>query len=245
MASWAWLAACLLALGLGSTVSQNVCRAPDGKPGEPGIPGLDGRPGLKGERGEQGSPGARTGVRGLKGDVGEPGPPGKPGNRGFVGPSGVPGPQGMIGTTGIKGEMGRIQNQVKPAFSAIRKNPGNNGNVVVFDSIITNQENRYQSNTGKFNCNFPGYYYFTFNVVSTGDLCLFIVSSKGGQTSRSLGFCDNNSRGLYQVNSGGTVLKLAENDEVWIETDPHRGNKIYSGQDVDSVFSGFLLFPSN
>lgn len=138
-----------------------------------------------------------------------------------------------------------MQNQVKPAFSAIRRNPQENGNVVIFDSIITNQEDRYQSNTGKFICNFPGYYYFTFQVVSSGDLCLFIVSSKGGQTRRNLGFCDSNSKGLYQVNSGGTVLKLGERDEVWIETDPQRGNKIYNGRDVDSIFSGFLLFPSN
>ncbi|XP_074162028.1 complement C1q subcomponent subunit A [Sminthopsis crassicaudata] len=245
MASWAWLVGCVLAACLASTLPQNVCRAPDGRPGQPGAPGLDGRPGPKGERGEQGTPGARTGVRGLKGDEGEPGPPGKPGNRGFGGPSGPQGPPGLAGEKGSKGEMGRMQNQVKPAFSAIRRNPQENGNVVIFDSIITNQEERYQSNTGKFICNFPGYYYFTFQVVSSGDLCLFIMSSKGGQARRNLGFCDSNSKGIYQVNSGGTVLKLAERDEVWIETDPQRGNKIYSGRDVDSIFSGFLLFPSN
>ncbi|XP_068935020.1 collagen alpha-2(VIII) chain-like [Petaurus breviceps papuanus] len=244
MALWSWLAACMLALCLGSTLPQNVCRAPDGQPGRPGAPGLDGRPGLKGDRGEQGAAAARTGVRGLKGDEGEPGLPGKPGNKGFGGPPGPQGPQGIPGERGPKGETGRLENQVKPAFSAVRKNPPQDRNVVIFDSIITNQEGRYQSNTGKFICNFAGYYYFTFHVVSTGDLCLFIVTSKAGQRRRSLGFCDNNSKGIYQVNSGGTVLKLTERDEVWIETDPHRGNKIYNGQDIDSVFSGFLLFPS-
>ncbi|XP_027697194.1 complement C1q subcomponent subunit A [Vombatus ursinus] len=245
MASWAWLAACVLALCLGSTLPQNVCRAPDGKPGQPGAPGLNGRPGPKGDRGEQGTPGAKTGVRGLKGDEGEPGLPGKPGNRGFGGPTGPQGPPGMPGESGRKGETGRIEKQSHPAFSAVRKNPRQDDRVVIFDHVITNQENHYHGNTGKFICKLAGHYYFAFHVVSTGDLCLFITTSKGGQTRRSLGFCDSNSKGLYQVNSGGTVLTLAEGDQVWIETDPLRGNKIYSGKDMDSVFSGFLLFPSN
>ncbi|XP_044527253.1 complement C1q subcomponent subunit A [Gracilinanus agilis] len=245
MASWACLVACVLAMCLGSALPESVCKAPDGQPGQPGAPGLNGRPGPKGDPGEKGAPGARTGVRGLKGDEGEPGSPGKPGNRGFGGPPGPQGPQGIPGQKGPKGEMGSIQNQLKPAFSAVRKNPQENGNVVIFNNIITNQEDRYQSDTGKFICNFPGYYYFTFHVVSNGDLCLFIVSSKGGQSKRSLGFCDSNSKGIYQVNSGGTVLKLTEGDQVWIEKDPQRGSRIYSGNDADSVFSGFLLFPSN
>nr|KAF6381354.1 complement C1q A chain [Pipistrellus kuhlii] len=77
-APWGWLVVGVLAMSLASTVTQNVCRAPDGRDGAPGNPGRPGRPGLKGERGEPGAPGIRTGIRGLKGDQGDPFPPGPP-----------------------------------------------------------------------------------------------------------------------------------------------------------------------
>lgn len=53
-ASRGWLIACVLAMTLVSTVTQDVCRAPNGKDGVAGNPGRPGRPGLKGERGEPG-----------------------------------------------------------------------------------------------------------------------------------------------------------------------------------------------
>lgn len=53
-APWGWLLVGVLAMSLASTVTQNVCRAPDGRDGAPGKPGRPGRPGLKGEQGEPG-----------------------------------------------------------------------------------------------------------------------------------------------------------------------------------------------
>ncbi|KAM5246797.1 complement C1q subcomponent subunit A [Ctenodactylus gundi] len=240
-APWGWLMASVLAITLASTVTEDVCQAPNGKDGVPGIPGRPGRPGLKGEWGEPGAPGIRTGIRGLKGDQGEPGPSGKPGNMGYPGPSGPPGHPGPSGERGIKGNPGNIRDQPRPAFSAVRRNPPrNSGNVVVFDTVITNQENPYQSKTGHFSCSVPGFYYFTFQVVSKWDICLTIKSSS--QTHDSVGFCDTNSKGLFQVVSGGTVLQLQHGDQVWVERDPAKG-RIYEGPEADSVFSGFLIFP--
>ncbi|XP_030731306.2 collagen alpha-1(X) chain [Globicephala melas] len=242
-APWGWLVIGVLAISLASSVTQDVCRAQDGRDGAAGIPGRPGRPGLKGERGEQGAAGIQTGVRGLKGDQGEPGPPGKPGRMGYPGPSGPLGPPGLPGLKGIKGNPGNIQNQPQPAFSAVRRNPPMGGNVVIFDTVITNQESPYQSHSGRFICSVPGYYYFTFQVVSKWDICLSIVSFGRGQVQRSLGFCDANSKGLFQVVSGGTVFQLQQGDQVWIEKDPNKG-RIYQGSEADSVFSGFLIFPS-
>ncbi|XP_075802288.1 complement C1q subcomponent subunit A [Microtus pennsylvanicus] len=242
-ASRGWLVACVLAVTLVSTVTQDVCRAPNGKDGAAGNPGRPGRPGLKGERGEPGAPGIRTGIRGLKGDLGEDGIPGKPGNMGFPGPTGPPGSRGPAGLKGIKGNPGNIRDQPRPAFSAIRKNPLTDGNVIIFDQVITNEEGPYQSNTGRFICAVPGFYYFTFQVTSKWDLCLFIKSSSQGRDRSSLGFCDANSKGLFQVISGGTVLQLQRGDQVWIEKNPEKG-RIYHGPEVDSIFSGFLIFPS-
>ncbi|KAK1340395.1 hypothetical protein QTO34_018964 [Cnephaeus nilssonii] len=242
-APWGWLLVGVLAMSLASTVTQNVCRAPDGRDGAPGKPGRPGRPGLKGEQGEPGAPGIRTGIRGLKGDQGEPGPPGIPGKMGYPGPSGPVGNPGSPGLKGIKGNPGNINAQPRPAFSAVRRNPPMGGNVVIFDTVITNEEGRYQSHSGRFVCAVPGYYYFTFQVVSKWDICLSIMSSKRGLTTSSVGFCDANSKGTFQVVSGGTVLQLQSGDQVWIEKDPVKG-RIYQGPEADSVFSGFLIFPS-
>ncbi|KAF1461317.1 Complement C1q subcomponent subunit A, partial [Spheniscus demersus] len=235
-----WLVTSILAAVLGvALLEDGVCRAPDGKDGFPGVPGLNGRPGQKGDMGEPGKSTQRTGIQGLKGDAGEPGPPGIPGNRGYHGPHGPPGLPGQPGPKGNKGKPGNILEQPRPAFSASRRSPPSKGRTVVFDNIITNQESSYSPQTGEFTCRVPGLYYFAYQVVSSGDLCLSITKNR----ERVVSFCDYNSRDILQVNSGSSVLSLAAGDQVSISTDPARGSMIYSGSEADSVFSGFMLFP--
>ncbi|KAM6236588.1 LOW QUALITY PROTEIN: complement C1q subcomponent subunit A [Spheniscus humboldti] len=235
-----WLVTSILAAVLGvALLEDGVCRAPDGKDGFPGVPGLNGRPGQKGDMGEPGKSAQRTGIQGLKGDAGEPGPPGIPGNRGYHGPHGPPGLPGQPGPKGNKGKPGNILEQPRPAFSASRRSPPSKGRTVVFDNIITNQESSYSPQTGEFTCRVPGLYYFAYQVVSSGDLCLSITKNR----ERVVSFCDYNSRDILQVNSGSSVLSLAAGDQVSISTDPARGSMIYSGSEADSVFSGFMLFP--
>ncbi|XP_009936768.2 complement C1q subcomponent subunit A [Opisthocomus hoazin] len=235
-----WLVTSTLAAVLGTALLEDdTCRAPDGKDGFPGIPGLDGRPGQKGDTGEPGKSTQRTGIQGPKGDAGEPGPPGIPGNQGYHGPHGPPGPPGQPGPKGDKGSVGDILQQPRPAFSASRRSPPLMGRTVVFDNIITNQESSYSSQTGEFTCRVPGLYYFAFQVVSSGDLCLSITKNR----ERVVSFCDYNSRNILQVNSGSSVLSLAVGDRVSVSTDPAKGKMIYSGSEADSVFSGFMLFP--
>ncbi|XP_006023246.2 complement C1q subcomponent subunit A [Alligator sinensis] len=235
-----WLVAGALATILGTVLPQeNVCRAPDGKDGYPGVPGLDGRPGQKGDIGAPGLPGRRTGIKGAKGDAGEPGLPGNAGAQGYRGPNGLPGPAGESGKPGTKGQVGNIREQSRPAFSASRKSPLSRGNTVIFDNVITDQDHNYNAQTGRFTCTTTGFYYFAFQVISNGNLCLSLV--KGG--TKVVSFCDDNSRSLLQVNSGSSVLSLAAQDQVWIESDPHNGNRVFDGAEADSVFSGFMLFP--
>ncbi|NXG94753.1 C1QA protein, partial [Stercorarius parasiticus] len=235
-----WLVTSILATVLGTVLPEDgLCWAPAGKDGFPGIPGLDGRPGQKGDVGEPGKSTQRTGIPGPKGDAGEPGPPGIPGNQGYHGPHGPPGLPGKPGPKGNKGKAGNILEQPRPAFSASRKSPPSMGRTVVFDNIITNQESSYSPQTGEFTCRVPGLYYFAYQVVSSGDLCLSITKNREHVVS----FCDYNSRELLQVNSGSTVLSLAVGDRVSVSTDPARGSMIYSGSEADSVFSGFMVFP--
>ncbi|KFP52686.1 Complement C1q subcomponent subunit A, partial [Cathartes aura] len=231
------LATSILAAVLGTALLEDgVCRAPDGKDGFPGVPGLNGRPGQKGDVGEPGKSAQRTGIRGLKGDAGEPGPPGIPGNRGY---HGLPGPSGLPGQPGLKGNKGKAGNileQPRPAFSASRKSPLSRGRTVVFDNIITNQENSYSPQTGEFTCRIPGIYYFAYQVVSNGDLCLSITKNM----ERMVSFCDYNSRNIPQVNSGSSVLSLAVGDRVSVSTDAAKHSMISSSSEADSIFSGFM-----
>ncbi|NWS78765.1 C1QA protein, partial [Crotophaga sulcirostris] len=235
-----WLVVSTLAAVLGTALLEDgVCRAPDGKDGFPGVPGRDGRPGQKGDTGEPGKSTHGTGIKGFKGDAGEPGLPGLPGLQGYHGmhgPQGIPGPEGQ---KGVKGKARNILEQPRPAFSASRRSPKSRGSTVVFDNIITNQESSYSPQTGEFTCRIPGLYYFAYQVVSNGDLCLSIT--KNGE--RVVSFCDSNSRELLQVNSGSSVLSLAAGDRVSVSTNPAQGSMIYSGSEADSVFSGFMLFP--
>ncbi|XP_068018923.1 complement C1q subcomponent subunit A [Melanerpes formicivorus] len=234
-----WLVTGTLAAVLGRVLLQDgVCRAPDGKDGLPGAPGLDGRPGLKGDVGEPGKSVRSTGVRGPRGDAGEPGAPGQPGVRGLPGLPGSPGAPGPRGLPGLKGQAGDAMDHPRPAFSASRRSPPAAGRTVVFDNIITNEESHYSPRSGEFTCRLPGIYYFAYQVVSVGDLCLSIT--KNGEPVAS--FCDDNSRSLRQVNSGSAVLSLAAGDRISISTDPAR-SAIYSGSEADSVFSGFMLSP--
>ncbi|XP_009461692.1 PREDICTED: complement C1q subcomponent subunit A [Nipponia nippon] len=235
-----WLAISTLAAVLGTALLEDgVCQAPNGNDGFPGVPGLDGRPGQKGDVGEPGKSTQRTGIQGQKGDVGDPGHPGIPGIQGYRGSYGPPGLPGQPGPKGYKGKAGNILEQPRPAFSASRKSPPSMGKTVVFDNIITNQENSYSPLTGEFTCSVPGLYYFAYQVVSSGDLCLSITKNK----EKVVSFCDYNSRELLQVNSGSSVLSLAVGDRVSVSTGPGKGSMIYHGSEADSVFSGFMLFP--
>ncbi|XP_069466975.1 complement C1q subcomponent subunit A [Ambystoma mexicanum] len=246
MAHKLWVPALILTMLLSTAMLQeNVCSAPNGKDGQQGVPGRPGRHGQKGDRGEPGFPGKRTGVTGAKGDLGDQGEAGDPGQVGYKGPQGPPGPPGEPGQRGQKGTKADMKTQKRTAFSALIdttiKNKVENG-VVLFKKIITNRENVYNGNTGKFTCPEPGFYYFTFQVTSNKNLCLKIMQKSRTKSEAKVGFCDSNNRGHNQVNSGGTVLELEKNDEVWMEASP-ADSQLFEVSDANSVFSGFLLFP--
>lgn len=137
--------------------------------------------------------------------------------------------------------MADTKAQRRPAFSAIH--PKLKENRLLFTKSITNEENMYDGGTGEVTCAQAGYYYFTFQVVSLGDLCLQIWMKKSGETAKKLlSFCDRNARSQPQVNSGGSVLNLEPGDQLWIQADS-RSRRIAPAEFGSSVFSGFLLYP--
>lgn len=188
---------------------------------------------------------ALAAFRGDKGEQGPMGDIGIQGYQGLLGPPGPPGPPGIIGTTGgSSGDAGRS----KAAFSVLRTNkvfPSYN-KPVIFDKAITNVNNYFNLNEGYFTCNVAGVYYFVFHSVSEGNLCLQLMSDSNPPLN--LYFCDFNQSRTSQVISGGAVIKLAQNNKVWIQPfkNPEFGseelNRMSTKYEMSAVFSGFLVF---
>lgn len=229
----------LLSLAVTLLVAQDTCPA-TGMPGMPGIPGLPGRDGRDGERGQKGEPGQAWGggrgpQRGVKGDPGNVGFVGKRGQSGEPGKPGVP---GLAGPPGEPGENGAAGVQQKAAFSVAR---GTNeypdrSSVIRFTKVITNINNDYNTNTGRFRSRIPGTYYFVFHASVDNRLCVTLKLDGTSLTS----FCDHRHR-RRQVTSGGLAVYMSRDQEVWLETKDYRG---MTGKTTGySIFSGFLLHP--
>lgn len=240
----------LLILTIPNVADASECRAPDGQAGKAGQPGITGRAGRPGARGDTGDPGATSGTSDVpikRGPAGDPGSPGKHGSKGHVGqtgPIGENGPYGPQGQKGHSGQGGGLRGKERPAFSAVISSMGrsSHGPIITFDRMITNEGLCFQRGTGKFLTCKAGWYYFTYNIATGGKLCIKIMKNN----VEVAGFCDVAasvySRSNYQINSGGVVLRLKKQDQVYLEMVPEYNN-IYGSDEVNSVFSGFLLFP--
>lgn len=228
--------------------SASTCQGPaliPGIPGMPGKPGDNGQDGTDGTKGERGPPGQTEDVRDF-GEKGEPGEPGFPGKVGPRGPAGSKGPPGSPGPRGPKGESGDSESSQQSAFSASRGLTlmPRRFQPVRFDRVITNINNHYESRYGRFVCQVPGLYYFTYHITSRGNLCIHLKkASPSTRGEKIVAFCDY-AYNSFQVTTGGVVLQVEVGETVWLEP-TERNNLIGGTEGADSIFSGFLLFPTN
>ncbi|KAF6344129.1 complement C1q C chain [Rhinolophus ferrumequinum] len=176
----------LLILPFGGQANAE-CYGIPGMPGLPGAPGKDGHDGLQGPKGEPGIP-AIPGTRGPKGQKGEAGTPGSPGKNGPTGASGIPGIPGPTGPPGEPGEEGRYKQKHQSVFTVTRQTVQypEPGNLVKFNTVITNPQGDYNMSTGKFTCKVPGLYYFVHHTSQTANLCVLLYRSGVKVTT----FCD-------------------------------------------------------
>ncbi|XP_069588662.1 complement C1q-like protein 2 isoform X1 [Ranitomeya imitator] len=191
----------------------------------------------------------------IQGPQGEPGRTGKPGPRG---PPGEPGPPGLRGSPGERGEPGRVggsgaaESPIVPgpriAFYVGLKSPHEGYELLKFDDVVTNVGNHYDPSTGKFTCEVPGIYYFTYHILMRGgdgtsmwaDLC------KNGQVRnlreqvRASAIAQDADQN-YDYASNSVVLHLDSGDEIYVKLD---GGKAHGGNNNKySTFSGFILYP--
>ncbi|XP_036624744.1 adiponectin [Trichosurus vulpecula] len=196
-----------------------------GHPGYNGSPGRDGRDGINGEKGEKGD----AGLLGPKGDAGEMGAPG------------VEGPRGFPGLPGKKGEPGEAAYRYRSAFSVGLATRAPVPNVPIrFTKIFYNAQDHYDVTTGKFRCNFPGLYYFSYHItVYMKDVKVSLFKKDKAAIFTYDQFQDKN----VDQASGSVLLYLESGEEVWLQVyGDGEQNGLYADNVNDSIFSGFLLY---
>ncbi|XP_069139259.1 uncharacterized protein [Argopecten irradians] len=106
---------------------------------------------------------------------------------------------------------------------------------IVFDRIITNNENGYSQHTGTFTCQDSGTYVFSWNIVTIANHFVDSYLIKNGVTMASTVSASAYHSG---ASTGLVVLQLNSGDDVWVTVANHE-----SGASVMpwSMFSGFKL----
>ncbi|KAG9482652.1 complement C1q subcomponent subunit B [Eleutherodactylus coqui] len=235
---------CIVFLSFPLCQAQSCPAHMPGIPGIPGTPGADGMDGANGEKGDQGPPGTILGWNEEE-QRGDPGPPGTPGKVGPKGPMGPPGSSGLQGIKGLKGESGDYKTEVHSAFSVKKTTMGNprKDQPIRFDQIVINVNNQYNAMSGKFTCQYPGLYYFTYHASSRGHLCIYIVKGRfNSNPEKVVLFCDQVFN-IFQTTTGSIVLKVSQGESVWLETTDK--NHLLGTEGAESIFTGFLLFPES
>uniref|UniRef100_H0YQ39 C1q and TNF related 5 n=1 Tax=Taeniopygia guttata TaxID=59729 RepID=H0YQ39_TAEGU len=204
-----------------------------GQPGIPGTPGLHGGQGLPGRDGRDG----RDGATGMPGQKGEMGPPGVPGPRGEVGSPGVD------GLHGEKGAQGECAVAPRSAFSAKRsetRSPPLADQPILFDVVLINEQGHYDPGTGKFTCEVPGLYYFAVHATVYRTSLQFDIMKNGHSIASFFQYYGNWPKPTSL--SGGTLVRLEPEDEVWVQVGVGDYIGFYASVKTDSTFTGFLVY---
>lgn len=194
-----------------------------------------------GDPGRHGNPG-KPGVKGREGVIGKAGPRGL---KGLCGPPGVAGEQGQKGELGDKGQQGapggcNCGTAARSAFSvAVTKSYPKERLPIRFSRILLNEGNHYNASSGKFVCEIPGVYYFTYDITLANKHLAIGLVHNGHYKIKTF---DANT-GNHDVASGSTVLHLKQSDQVWLQIFYSEQNGLFFDPFwTDSTFTGFLIY---
>ncbi|XP_073343520.1 uncharacterized protein c1qtnf2 [Pagrus major] len=217
---------------------------PMGPPGKDGPDGKDGEKGQKGEGGDPGRPGnpGKPGVTGREGVIGKAGPRGLKGLRGTPGMAGKQGKKGEHGDKGEQGAPGGCNcgSTARSAFSvAVTKSYPKERLPIRFSRIMLNEGGHYNTSSGKFVCEIPGVYYFTYDITLANKHLAIGLVHNGQYKIKTF---DANT-GNHDVASGSTVLHLQQSDQVWLQIFYSEQNGLFFDPFwTDSTFTGFLIY---
>lgn len=150
---------------------------------------------------------------------------------------GVSGPQGERGLPGPPGLPGMSPPEKKSAFAVeLGQNNPEPDRPIVFHNIIYNEQQHFNETTGIFTCQVSGPYIFVYNLEANQNATAVLVKDTKGR------FVDLIGGGSYKIQfsnkiSGNIMFKLAEGDQVWLETKPGR-----NGLTEKSSLLGYILF---
>ena len=227
----------------GQTSCNSCCQGPVGSQGTPGIPGVPGSNGIPGNLGPKGDKGesvkGNSGSKGLTGDKGSPGlireergNDGLQGPPGELGPRGISGPEGPAGLVGPKGDMGRTR---VSAFSAVRTTSftASSPPALPFDQVHTNIGEDFVATTGRFTCEIPGVYLFTYSIMTHNSN----PSVKLMKNTAVINAVYRTPESPHDIVSNSAVLQLAAGDQIWLKCI----RTIYSNSEHHTTFSGVIL----
>uniref|UniRef100_A0AAV2J0G6 C1q domain-containing protein n=1 Tax=Knipowitschia caucasica TaxID=637954 RepID=A0AAV2J0G6_KNICA len=205
-----------------------------GQPGIPGSAGVHGSPGQPGRDGRDG----RDAAPGEKGDKGDRGDTGETGQRGFTGD------RGDSGQKGERGQPGECAVAPKSAFSVRLSEslslPLSAAASVRFDKVSLNEQNDYNTETGRFTCKVPGVYYFVVHATVYRSSLQFDLMKNGHAVASYFQFYGNWPKPVSLT--GGSLVHLVPEDQVWVQMALGDYNGLYTSPKTDSTFSGFLVY---
>uniref|UniRef100_A0A671KBE5 C1q domain-containing protein n=2 Tax=Sinocyclocheilus anshuiensis TaxID=1608454 RepID=A0A671KBE5_9TELE len=128
-----------------------------------------------------------------------------------------------------------------PAFTAQLTTPFPPvGQPVVFNKILYNGNQNYNSQTGVFTCKIPGIYYFVYHVNCKGNNVWVALYRNNEPVMYTY---DEFKKSYLDQASGSAVLPLQVEDTVHIQLPSDQAAGLYAGPYVHSSFSGYLLYP--
>ncbi len=129
------------------------------------------------------------------------------------------------------------------AFSAARSSsftPSSDNQTLPFEGdagvVHTNVGDNFNAASGRFTCEIPGIYLFTYSIMSrASNPIVYLMKNDGVINGVYI-----NAEYRFGIVSNTAVLQLAVGDEVWLRC-RHSGRKIFSNYHLYTTFSGVIL----
>lgn len=114
--------------------------------------------------------------------------------------------------------------------------------VLKFANVPLNQGGGYSPETGVFTCPAAGLYHFVVNVTVYGHgQCALLKNGEKVTSLHHVNKPDVLSYNSSHVASVGGLVRLAQQDKVWVNLWGAGRHDIFATEDNDTIFTGFCL----
>ncbi|CAH1242653.1 C1QTNF4 [Branchiostoma lanceolatum] len=110
---------------------------------------------------------------------------------------------------------------------------------VQFDKVFVNDGGDFDGSSGKFRCQIPGIYFFSFNIQTYDHKYVEISLMKSRQKQITL-YAESDERNIMQSQS--VMLTLIRGDKVWLQLKEGTHHAARSFHDNRITFSGYMVY---